>query len=192
MDWFWNLFDAIIQNHIWNVLFGHFRLVDWVTSIFAIIGLVYGLKQGFFRCLAVILETIPLLWFVMAFYKKIGSIVLQNLPFVGETRARPVAYIVLLLLGGILTILIDGRLKTIFHTKLAGPVRAAGGAVCGVFFLLLVWSLIAHIFVIWPSGKMHAPFTDGGSITGGHVARLAPSIYNRFAHSDEIMKKSKA
>lgn len=191
MDWFWNIFDSIVQNHIWNVLFGHFHLVDWITSVFALIGLFYGLKQGFFRCLAVTLETTPLLWFVMSFYKKIGGIIGQNLTFIGEGYARPIAYIALLLVGGILMILLDGRLKTIFHTKLANPIRAIGGAVSGVIFLLLIWSLVATIFVIWPLAKLHKPFAEGGSKTGVYVARFAPFVYSALVNPSEIMKKSK-
>lgn len=191
MDWFWSIFDKIIQNQIWNFIFGHFHFVDWVTLTFVLIGLYYGLKQGFFRCVAVTLETIALLWVVMTFYKKIGAILLENLPFVGEGNSRPVAYLILLALSGILMVLLDGKLKSIFHTKLAGPLRPLGGAIFGVFFLLLIWSLFSQIFVIWPSAKMHKPYTDGGSRTGYQVAKLAPTIYLGISNPAEIFEKSK-
>lgn len=191
MDWFWSIFDKIIQNQIWNYIFGHFHFVDWITAAFVLIGLYYGLKQGFFRCVAVTIETIGLLWIVFSFYQKLGGILLQNLPFIGEVNSRPVAYIFLLALGGFLTVLLDGKLKTLFHTKLAGPLRPLGGVIFGVFFLILLWSLAAQICVIWTSLKLNKPFSDGASRTGYQVVKLAPTIYKGMSSPSEILKKSK-
>ena len=191
MDWFWNIFDSIIQNRIWHFLFGNFHLVDWITAVFAGIGLFYGLKQGFFRCVAVTLETIALLWFIMVFYKKTAGIILQNLSFIGDANSRPVAYAVLLFFGGALTVLLDGKLKTIFHTKLAGPVRSAGGAVFGVFFLLLLLSLGSYLIVLSPFAKLHQPYADGGSRTGPFISHLAPSFFKGIAHPTKIFEKAK-
>lgn len=191
MDWFWSIFDKIIQNQIWNYIFGHFHFVDWVTVAFILIGLYYGLKEGFFRCVAVTLEAIALLWVVLSFYKKMGGILFENLPFVGDANSRPIAYLILLVLGGILMVFIDGKLKTLFHTKLAGPIRAIGGAVCGVFFLLLIWSMVSQVFVIWPLLKLNKAYTDGGSRTGFYVVRIAPTIYKWMSYPSEALQKSK-
>lgn len=191
MDWFWNIVDTIIQNRIWNMFFGHFHLVDWIAVVFGLIGLFYGLKNGFFRCVVVTLEGLGVLWFVMTFYKKVGAILLQNLSFIGEGNARPVGYIALLTLSGVLMIMLDGRLKQIFHTKLAKPVRALGGAVFGVFFLFLIWSLAAQVFIIWPSMKMQKPFTQEGSRTGYYAAQLAPTLYQIITFQKNSSEKNK-
>lgn len=191
MDWFWNIFDSIIQNRIMHFLFGNLRFFDWITIAMAGIGLYYGLKQGLIRCFAVILETSLVFWVVMSFYKKIGAIFLQNIPALGEANAKPIAYIVLLMLSGVLMLLLDERLKMIFHTKLAGPIKIFGGAVAGVFLLLLMLSMAVQTVIIWPALNLNRSFMDGGSRTGPFVGKLAPNIYKTLSHPTSLFDKKK-
>lgn len=191
MDWFWNIFDSIVQNRIMHFLFGGFRLFDWITLFMAVIGLYYGLKQGLIRCLAVILETILVFLFVMTFYKKIGAILLQNIPGLGEANAKPIAYLILLMVSGVLMVILDEKLKMIFHTKLAGAIKVIGGAFAGVFLLLLMLSVGVQTVIIWPSLKLHRSFLDGGSRTGPFVGRLAPAIYKTIVNPGSLFEKKK-
>ena len=112
----------------------------------------------------------------------------------GETMAHRTAkgsLAAFLLIGGILLILLDGKLKQLFHTKLAGPIRLAGGAVTGVFFLLLILSLLTYVLILWPSVAFHKPYADGGSKTGPFIGKLAPQIYQSMEHPSGVFQKSK-
>lgn len=182
MDWLFSWIDKIIQAHIWHALFGGFSWADWLTVVFVIIGLAYGLKQGFFRCFAVTLETCLVIWLVFTWEKKFGTIIAQNLSFLKESQARPLAYILLLSVSGVLMMLIDGKLKNLFHTKLAGPLRVIGGAVMGVTMLLLFLSLITHAFFLLPVQALRRPYNEGGSKTGQFVEKAAPTVYRLMTH----------
>ncbi len=177
MEWFFDILDKIIQNRVLASLFGNFQWVDWVTIAFVIIGLIYGIKQGFFRCLAVTFETCLVLWIVFALEKKFTAILVTNMTFMKETAIRPAAYLFLILLVSAGAMLLDGRIKNLFHTKLTGSIKYTGGAIFGVVLLLLMLSLISKFMMLLPIAALHKPYQKGGSKTGEIVLSVAPTVY---------------
>ena len=182
MEWFFDILDKIIQNRIWTIVFSHLQWVDWLTVIFLIIGIIYGVKQGFFRCVAVILETLIVLWVAFTFEKKFAGILGANLTFIKEGSTRPFAYFFLLVFSGIPVMLMDGKLKSTFHTKLAGPIRNIGGIIFGAVFMMLLLSMVSKLFMLIPSTKLHKVYAEGGSKTGPVVLRIAPTVYQFMNH----------
>lgn len=181
MDWFFDFLDRIIQNRIWAVLFGHFGWVDWATVIFILAGLIYGLKRGFFRAWVVTLETCVVLWIVFTFEKKFAGLLNANLSFLKEGQARPTAYLALMFLSALAIMVLDDRLKNLFHTKLAGPVKYTGGVIFGVVFFILIWSMLSRLLILTPVQRLHKPYVEGGSKTGPAVAAIAPKVYHFMA-----------
>jgi hypothetical protein len=182
MDWFFGIFDRIIQNRILYAILHGFSWVDWITIAFVCIGLVYGLKQGMFRAMAVCFETCVVLWIVFALEKKFAAVISANLAFLKESTVRPFAYLLLLIVVSIGAIVIDEKLRNTFHTKIAGPVKYTGGAIFGVILLLLFWSLVSKFLVLLPITALHTPYGKGGSRTGQFVVSMAPKVY-KFINS---------
>lgn len=177
MEWFFNIIDAIVRNQVIASLFRGFSWVDWVTILFVLIGLIYGLKQGFFRVVAVALESCFVLWIVFALERKFAAVLTANLAFLKEASVRPFAYLLLLIVVSIGAIVIDEKLRGTFHTKLASPLKYTGGAIMGILLLLLYWSLISKFLMLLPVSRLHKPYSEGGSKSGYYVLAMAPKVY---------------
>ncbi len=177
MEWFFNILDKIIQNQVIHAIFHNLSWVDWVTAAFLLIGFIYGLKQGFFRCLAVSFETCLVIFIVFSLEKKFAIVIANSLSYLKESQTRPFSYLLLLILVSLGTMFIDGKIKSTFHTKLAGAIKYTGGAIFGVILLLLFWSLGSKFLMLLPVERLHRPFSGGGSKTGEFVLSAAPSVY---------------
>ncbi len=56
MEWLAQCIDRIIQSQIWRFVSTHFYWVDWLTLMFFLGGLAYGLQKGLLRTLVKTLE----------------------------------------------------------------------------------------------------------------------------------------
>ncbi len=191
MDWFFSLIDKIIEARIWHVLFSHFHVVDWFTAALLIIGVIYGLKQGFLRMVFLTLETVLVVWLVFSFEKKFSGLLQTNLSFIKAATARPVSFMALGITFWMLVMYLDGRAKTLFHTKLTGPIKYVGGFIMGGVFMLLIWSMIAQVLMLLPFQKIHRPFNEGGSRTGAQVYSIAPTVYKAISKPASLFEAKK-
>ena len=69
MEWFFSIFDKIIQSYIWKKVLSHLEWMDWVTAFFAFLGPIYGAKRGLLREIVECAEVALVLFLVFTFDK---------------------------------------------------------------------------------------------------------------------------
>ena len=188
MDFVWNTLDKITQFFVAHALFAHFQWVDWVTVIFLIAGIMYGFKSGLMRELAEILETLAVIFIVFSFYKSLGDLLKTYLKFIPAANSNAIAFIFLMILVWMLILYLDKQLRKLFHTKLAGPIKAFGGAILGAVHVLLIWSLFSQALLLLPFPKVRKAYEKGNSRTGAYVKNIAIQAYQWMGHPPKKTK----
>ncbi len=182
MDFFWKWFDKITQVLITHSILAHFQWVDWITGVFLIAGIIYGFKSGLMRELAEIIETLAVVFLVFSFYKSLASLLKAHIKFIPSTTSDVIAFISLTILVWIPILYLDKKMQKVFHTKLAGPIKAFGGAIMGAAHVLLIWSLFSQAIVLLPFPKARKVYEKGSSSTGFFVKNIAVQAYELMGH----------
>ncbi len=185
MDWLFGWIDKILQSYIWTSFLSRFEWVDWFTVAFILVGLIYGAKQGLFRTLAEILELIIVILAVWAFYPQLAV----QLGKLMHTRPTPwiktAGFFMTAAVCFLAVRFVDSKISKLFHTKLAAPIKILGGALLGMVYAALFWSLLSQGLTLPQIPAINKVYEQGNSLTGKKIKDLAPKIYGLLPRPSE-------
>lgn len=177
LDWFFNFFDQIAQNMVWQSIFAHFNWVDGFAMLFMILGIAYGLQKGLMSEIAEIFEICVVITLTHEFYVKLDYFLRVHFRKLPE---EPIAAVSFILTGSIVWLIIGiaaSQLKKLVHTQMAPLLRLSGGVFLGVIHLLLIYSFISQAVLLMPMAKLKTAYDVGNSTLGPAIARLSPKVH---------------
>jgi uncharacterized membrane protein required for colicin V production len=192
MDWIQTHIAKLFEGMFWSTLISHLQWVDWFTFGFIILGMAYGSKKGLMRELVELLELVFLIFLVFTYQKVTLAFFKNVMPSFTNRMLEPVVIISLGLIFWFLILFVDRFLQKAIHAKVASVLKVIGGIIVGVVHFVVFWSLISHILIALPIGKMAQAYESGGSVTGEKVKNIAPAIYQFIANPSEYYKEVKA
>ncbi|HTL47273.1 MAG TPA: CvpA family protein [Verrucomicrobiae bacterium] len=186
-------FDKITQNVALKVVLDHVQWVDWFAALFIILGIIYGLQNGFIAEIAEIAQIMIVIFVVLGHYDKLADFVLHHSQGVFPPEYVPgVCFIVAILMVWVPLAFLYKYLSKFFHTQMPAPVKLAGGALLGGVHLLMIFSLFCQAILLLPFPHLKKPLTPAGtSYSGKYVAELAPKIHDMIYKPVEAMKEDK-
>lgn len=181
LDWIFSFFDKIAQNVAIRMIVEHFQWVDWFAALFIILGIVYGMQNGFICEIAEIVQIMAVIFLTLEFYERLKIVIQTLLTAIPDQMVSGVAYgLTGIAIWAALAVLYK-YLAKIFHTDVPKPLRVGGGAVLGGVHLLIIFSFFCQAVILLPYQHAKKPLTGGTSYTGRYVAELAPRIHRMIA-----------
>ena len=178
LDWLFNLFDRIAENVFWKTVVHNFHWVDWLVVIFAIVGILYGLRKGLMSELGGILEICIVIALTHEYYVNLQFYFRRLFSKLPEEPLPAVSFI--LAGSGIWFVVgfVASRLRKVVHTQMAPLLRLSGGAVLGVIHMLLICSFISQVILLMPIPSLKKSYEPGSSTFGAGIARMAPAVHH--------------
>ncbi len=171
-SWFQDFFQAIFVKSA----IARFEWLDWLTGVFILVGVVYGMRKGLMREIVEILEMILIVVLVLIYHKPLLHIFDVYLSFIPHVSAPAVSFI---LLGGAVwgvVAFLDGHVRKWIQAQVPPILKAGGGALLGAVHFLLIWSFISQGILLLPVAKLRRSYDSGHSYSGPLIQKLAPKI----------------
>lgn len=177
MERFFNWIHSILENMVWQSMLARIEWVDWFTLMFALFGILIGLKKGFFRMVVVCLEFFIILYFVFDFSSSLVQFIYGKIHGLPQVWAQVTGFIITAAPIAILVCVIDGKLSKWFHTDIPKGLRAVGGFGFGLILGFFFWSFISQPLILGLPAPIKRAYDPGASYTGEFMANLAPQSY---------------
>lgn len=182
-QWISKIFDMVF----WQTVLSHFQWVDWVTTAFLVMGLIYGMRKGLMRELVEILELVLILAVTLACQKPVTAFFKVYLPSFSEKTIAPAAFMVTALCAWFVVSVIDKYMQKWVHAKISGFLKVAGGGILGALHFFLVWSFVSQAILLMPVRGAQTIYDAGNSTTGVYVKQLAPAVYRAVSNPGQIL-----
>ena len=189
IDWIQDFVNKIFQIVFWKTLLSKINWIDWITVAFVLLGIVYGIRKGFLRMIAEILEFMVILYVTFFCQKPLADFLSNTASLLTPRAAEPVAFIVIALPIWFLIAVLDRHMQKWVHGKLTGIARGLGGAFLGGFYFILIWSFISQAVILYPYGGLSKLYKTGGSVTGTKIKALAPVLYSIVMNPEKTLEK---
>ncbi len=183
MEWLSRFIEGILQSHLWHFVSTQFCWVDWLTLGFALVGLIFGARQGLLRTLVQTAELMAIAYVTFFFHHSLAGQLRDYLPFISPKFLPITGFVMIALPSAILVLLIDAQGVKWFHTTSAPPIKILGGAVIGIFYGLFLWSFFSQPLILTPFRPLQKSYEEGISISGSFIKELAPRIYQKVVKS---------
>lgn len=183
-----NFFDRFTHQFVMETLFAHAQWVDWFAVLFIVLGIIYGVQNGFFAEVAEIFQIMFVIYLVLEHYKKLQRVLLLHVTFIPDESTAGAAYILMGIVIWVTAGLLTRFLRRFFHIKAAQPLRRAGGAVLGAFHLFVIFSFLCQTLLLLPVRQPKRAFEKGGSYMGHFAAQLAPRIHDMIAQPASLVQ----
>ena len=180
LDRFFQWFDRLTQNAALKSFMSTFYWIDYVAFLFAVAGLIYGMKAGMMAELGEILQLSIVIFLTLAYFRKVVFFLANYFPSLPHVSVAPVSFILTAVAVWFVASFIFGLLKKVMHANVSAPVRILGGALLGIFHLLLILSFMCQALLLMPTKHTKKMFEQGTSYTGYYLSNMAPQIYKIF------------
>lgn len=152
--------------------------VDWITVACLVVGAVYGLRKGLLRMFVEIAELLIIIYLIIEYGDMVGEKISAFFPKLSLWIIQVFVMTAGCILLGLVVSLIDKVFQKWVHANLVTPLKMIGGALCGCFYFLLIWSLCVHIMLIPPQGQqIRTQYVPPASKTGTTVIKIVPESY---------------
>jgi uncharacterized membrane protein required for colicin V production len=192
VSWLKDLYYKFMQSFIWKHILGRITWVDCISFSAMLFGAALGIRKGFLRMLALVLETAAAIVIIFRLFRKTAAVLMLFIPALKEGAAVPAAYVLTAGFVLFLVAVVDAYVGKWFHTKLTGPLKTWGGAAMGAFSALMLWSLASQFFQLTSFTGMKRPYEPGNSHTGSFVRQIVPKTNLLFTHPDRLFGRKKA
>ena len=183
------LFLKLMDEMFWRALLSHIQWVDWITFGFLLAGFVFGMRKGFLREVAELLEVGIILTVTFIFQPMVLSFMTVYMPSFSQKTMAPAAFILTALCVWFVTSVIDKYFQQWIHGKLTGFLKTAGGGIVGVVHAFLIWSFISQAVVLMPLRAARQFYESGKSITGEAVKNFAPAVFAAVSEPGRYFSK---
>lgn len=182
-----NIFESIahwwnelIQKFYLNSLLSQFHWIDVGVILFLFVGIIYGLKKGFWKVFFDLIRIVVVIALSLEFEPWIVAYFQTPLGFIPETF-RPIFFLGVtgLLFWFLVTVLIRG-LRALFVTKTSWFVQVFGGIVLGSLYAFLTASFFAQIVMRSPWTHIKDLLSGSDSHSGPYLVAAAPEIHARI------------
>jgi len=181
IDWIFSWFDQLAESLVWNAILSQLKWVDWFAGLFLVLGIIYGIKNGFMAEIAEIMELTVVIFFVFEYDDWLAVLLKNHVKWLPGDSV-PVTSFILLAAAVWLTVGLTVRyLKKLVHAEVVKSIKMIGGAVLGGFHLLLIFSFISQAIILLPSAKLRKVYEQGVSYSGYMIAQLAPTVHKVLA-----------
>lgn len=164
--------------------------VDWFALLFAFLGVIYGIQNGFLAEIAEILQVMAVIFLTFYLTPHVELFVRQNLRFIPHQALPSASYVVtgaaIWAAAGVLFYLC----RRFFHTDLTKPLRTIGGGILGAVHLIIIFSFLVQTVMLMPLTQPKKALQKGGSLTGNYILALAPAIADMVAHPSAIFQEN--
>lgn len=143
------ILETIGQSWFWKYFFSHFGWVDWILSIFILVGIIMGLKHGLSQELPRLLEIFISLYVTFQYYSFFSDWITRETPL-PESYARPFMFGLVAVINWVALRLLFEILGKFIHLQIANPFQILGGLMIGAFRYFLIFSLISYTLVLFP------------------------------------------
>lgn len=177
IDWLTGWWHKLVQSVVWRSFFSQFHWLDWVLLAILVIGLVYGIKKGFWSTLFDVFGNLLIILFTFRYVDIVGGWIAHYLSFLPLAIIPVLAYTCWLVLVWLVTSWIVKRLKKMFTAKTSPLIRILGGAILGGTYFFLTASILCQGILLspWPGAK--EVFNKKTSVSGYYLANAVPEIY---------------
>ena len=150
-------FEAVTQSWYWQYFFGHFGWVDWVLTVFVLVGILLGLKHGLSAELPRLFETAASLYVTMEYYGFLAQWLARETPW-PESYAQVFTFAVVGFASWFALRLLFEILGKFFSLQVAAPFQILGGALLGAVRYLIFFSLISYLLTLFPVDFLHRSY----------------------------------
>lgn len=176
-QWFQNFFTSYYVQFMLN----NFQWVDWFALLFFVLGVIYGIQNGFMSEVMEIVQIMIVIYFVLEYYTNLQSLVRNAIPQLPAESLKGFCFIAMALFVWGIAGLLYKFLRKFFHTTMAKPLRYIGGATLGGIHLLVIFSFLCQGILLLPFRGLHKAFDPGSSYAGTYMKDLAPKIHDMIA-----------
>lgn len=189
MDFLFLWFDKVAHSFVIQLLMDHSAWVDWFALLFVIIGIAYGIQNGFMSELSEILQIIVVIFLTFFFYDATLAFMLKWKKYIpiSTDLIEAFTYVAIGISLWILLAFLYKFLRKFFHMKVAKELRVIGGAVLGSAHLFIIFSFICQALILMPFAEIKKPFEAGQSFTGVYLKELAPKIYESILNPSQLL-----
>lgn len=170
-----NLVGTVTESWFWQYFFSHFGWVDWALTVFLIVGMIIGLRNGAGRELPRLLETLVSLYVTFEYYSLLAEWITRETPC-PESYAQVIAFALLGLVSWLLLRLIFEIAGKLIHLEVAAPFQWIGGLLIGGARYGVFFSLISYLLVLLPLDWIHRSY-QVQSWSGQTLAQFAPQVH---------------
>lgn len=189
MDLLFQWLDKFAHNFVIQLLMDHSAWVDWFALLFVIIGIAYGIQNGFMTELAEIFQILVVIFLTFFLYDPTLHLMLKWKRFVPVSTdlIEAFTFFAVGISIWILLAIIYKFIKKFFHMQVAKELRVIGGAILGSVHLFIIFSFICQALILMPFSDVKKPFEKGHSFTGIYLKDLAPKIYESILNPSHLL-----
>jgi uncharacterized membrane protein len=151
---------------------------NWFLVFFLVLGLFYGMKKGMLRIGVEIIEFALVIFFVMGNYVWLCHELMGYCSRLSEKLAMPFAFFLIFSIVWAAVMVVDQTMQKWVQAKTATLLRVGVGAIFGVFYFFLIFSMVCTGLSLLPSKKIHSLFQIGNNRFGAMVATATPEMYD--------------
>ncbi|MDD5217970.1 MAG: CvpA family protein [Candidatus Omnitrophica bacterium] len=184
--------DRFVQSIVWRAFFGHFQFADWIVFAIVFMGMIYGIKKGFWKVFFDMLRLVFLIALTMEYDTTIGSYLERYLLFV------PAGYMALLgfVFGGlvfwfILSFVIK-QLRKMVSAKSSFMFNFLAGSTMGGIYLFLFLSFLFQLAIVSPWEETKRIYGGSHFYLGPSLAVAAPEVHRWTTFPFKWMSKKNA
>jgi uncharacterized membrane protein required for colicin V production len=176
-EW-WN---RIIQSVVWRSFFSELVWIDWVALVFLTVGLIYGLKKGFWKALADNIRMILVIVLTLEFDDYVNEFSGKYLSFIPSTAVPVIGFILTTFAAWLIVSFVIRIFRKMVSSAASSAIRTLGGTVFGPLYLFLMLSFLSQLVLLVPGEKLKQVYQPNGSKVGVYLAQTAPKIHERVA-----------
>lgn len=171
-----HIFETIGQSWFWQYFFSHFGWVDWVLSVFLVLGLILGLKHGVSQEIPRLVEILISLYVSFEFHSFFTEWLTRETPL-PESYARPLTFALLSFLSWLALRLLFEILGKLVQLQVATPFQIVGGLLVGPVRFFLIFGLVSCALILLPLDWIHRSY-QVQSWSGQALTQVPPQIHD--------------
>lgn len=144
-----NWLAALTESWYWRYFFSHFGWVDWMLSIFLLLGVLLGLKNGLSRELPRLLEILISLYVTLQYYSFFAVWLAHETPW-PESYGKIFTFLFVWFLSALVLRLLFEILGRLVHLQIAAPFEWLGGLLIGAARYFLLFCMLSYFFILLP------------------------------------------
>lgn len=155
-------------------IFSTLNPVDIGAIVLLIAGIIIGFRHGLSGEIARFIGTLAALVLGLYFYKSGGNVITENTRM-GEAAANVTAFILIIAIILLLTLLARLILRSIMKISFEGGLEKAGGCIAGLLRAAMVVLMIIITMNMWPHDYLNRVFGKD-SVIGRVVIKYMPAV----------------
>ena len=126
--------EKLIQTAVWKSFFVLMQWIDWVAVSVILIGILYGIKKGFWKVFFDLIRALLIVVVTLEFADRVAGYLARYLGFIPVEFVSIMGFSGVLLISWMVVTFFIRRLRDMLVTKSSGFVRSLGGLILGSIY----------------------------------------------------------